>query len=370
VAWYLLNNEEQSKCHFDSGGLASPPDSHYNSPIFPVGSSSNLQTGNLSPARCVNPRDLHNADDLFGVDLGPREEDNLPEQEVGGLGGARSHSIARSRKSSAPPSPQGSSEYECRDEQSIAVESEKPGFRLSEDEDDEVTTIVGSQSRESSSHPQQEDATMVGLESSERLSQEDDVAMADVESNEPSSQVDGATMSGIESSEPSSHPQEEGNEGNPMFGVESNDPLGQPLSESKGTSSDLSDSEEDGEGGGRTSGVDSSQSKQEEGDEESRPTTAVGASDSSSDDGKIASPIVGMEEANPKTGADDDQMSLDFATSLHLAAQFEPRRSSRNIPAKNKPNINYVDYVPFRKSSNRKKKPAFGMDEILLQASR
>jgi hypothetical protein len=41
------------------GGLASPPESRYNSPTFPFGQTSALQRGNFSPPQCVNPRDLH-----------------------------------------------------------------------------------------------------------------------------------------------------------------------------------------------------------------------------------------------------------------------------------------------------------------------
>ena len=58
--WPLLNTWELlSKIHFMTGGLASPPDSHYNSPIFPFGSSSSLQRENTSPSQFIDPRHLH-----------------------------------------------------------------------------------------------------------------------------------------------------------------------------------------------------------------------------------------------------------------------------------------------------------------------
>ena len=53
--WPLLNTWElPSKIQFMTGGLASPPDSRYNSPIFPFGSSSSLQRENTSPSQCID----------------------------------------------------------------------------------------------------------------------------------------------------------------------------------------------------------------------------------------------------------------------------------------------------------------------------
>ena len=400
--------------------------------------------GKFSPMRSVNPRELHVSGEFFRDYLEPREQDNLSEEEVGGLGGDQLHSTSRSRKSSVQSSPPASSKNDFGAEEMIVVEGEKPGLNSLEDEDnDEVTTVVDSGSRESSSHPGKEDATMVRLDWREPFLKEDDATMAFVESSEPSSQEDDVTMSSVESSEPPSLPQVEGENDNPMVGVESNKPLGpsselsnleendeegrptsavnisqskEPLSESKEPSSDLSDSGEGHEERRPTNGVELPQSKEllsessesktpwlelsdvsdfsddgesqptndvdlsqlkdplseskglssdTEEDEESGPTTAVESSDSS-DNENISSPTVSMKKATPNTETEYEDISDDFATSLHLASQFEPRRSSRNIPAKNKLAVNYVDYVPSRKSSSGKKKLAFRKEGILL----
>ena len=122
-----------------------------------------------------------------------------------------------------------------------------------------------------------------------------------------------------------------------------------PLSKSKGPQSDLLDLSKEGD------------------DEAVRSTNAINSSDSS-EKRKIACPLVWIVEPMQPV-EESNQISSYFESAVKLAAQMELRRSTRNIacnfPAKT---INYADYVPRRKSSISKKKPAFE-DEVVLQAS-
>ena len=63
------------------GGLASPPESHYNSPTIPSGSSEpqTLFSPNFSPPKFVDPRDLQYSMDV----LQRHSQNNLMEQEIG-----------------------------------------------------------------------------------------------------------------------------------------------------------------------------------------------------------------------------------------------------------------------------------------------
>jgi hypothetical protein len=317
-----------------TGGLASPPESRINSPLFPQGSSASLTSGNLSPSQCVNPRDLH--DSRFFPDYKESdEEDNLTQRDLS--------SPASSRMSSVQPSsPPAISEYDVGANHIIAAEVPKPLLKGDEN-NDENATMASVRSRESSSHPQEDDATTMVVDRSRSPSselQDDDATMVGVPSRkhspEPQDNEDVVTMVCVESNDrlgsPSafSEPQDDdatmvgvpsepqdNEEGVTMVGVESNDRLGPP-----------SDSEED--------------------DEEYQPTNPVESS----------GPIVGTEEATPKAGTEFNQMLLDFETSVNLQGQFSLRRSSRNIFSKKKPTINYADYPAPRKSSSGRKKLA------------
>lgn len=375
-----------------TGGLASPPESRINSPLFPQGSSASLTSGNLSPIQCVNPRDLHPSRFFPDNNESDVEDDISP---------------ASSRMSSVQPSspPPAVSECDLGADPIIATEfvksvlmgdknndenashptslpshphttmaSVRSRESSSHPQEDDATTIVVDQSRAASSEPQDDDATMVGIPSRtpspEPRDNEEGNTMVGVESNDrlwlssPSSQEDDAPMIDVPSRKASPEPQdnEESVEsrdrlGSPsaslepqeddvtMVGVPSRKPSPEPqdneeeelMSESKVPLSNLSDSEED--------------------DESYQPTNAVESSDSS-DNKKSAGPIVGTEEATPKAGTDFNQLMLDFEYSVNLQGENSLRRSSRNILSKKKPNINYADYPAPRKSSSGRKKLA------------
>ena len=319
------------KDHSITGGLASPPDSRYNSPIFPIGSSSNLQRGNLSPLRCVDPRQLQSSYNFFKGNLEHQEENNSTEQEIGNLGGANSQLTVRSRNSSTQPSsPPATLEHGCGTDCEIPMELDKGGSTSTKDDSDsDDVTMPDLQLKESSSHPQDDDATMVGTQSKESslppLVQDDDVPMVSVEPRERSSELQ--RVEGVNFTHPTD---EEMEEHNSVVVVESVEQLSEP----KGP--DSSDSEED--------------------DEEGAPANDVE---------KIPDTSVGIKEATLKTGRKSNDISLDVESSVHTAAQFEPRRSSRNVSKK----ANYVQYVPPHRSFHRKK-PASEKEEVnLLQAS-
>jgi hypothetical protein len=424
-----------------SGGLASPPESRINSPLFPQGSSATLTSGNFSPLQCVNPRDLHDSSRFFPDHVESGEEDDLTEQDIGSPVMAQSHLTASSRMSSLQPSsPPAISEYDFGPE---VLKSVLKGDEIN----DGNTNMASIRSRESSSHPYEHDATIMVVDQSTAPSsdpQEDNLSSPVMAQSPSSSRMsfvqpssppcpyrviaaevlkpvlkddenndENATMTGIRSRESSSHPQEDdattmvmdqsrapssepqdddatmvgvpsrkaspepqdNEEGDIMVGIESNDKLG-PLS-------DLSDLEEDNEEG--PAGVDLSQysdngkvegdsaiaveagepmsetkaslsesSDSEEDDEEYQPVNAVESSDSNNK--KFASPIVGTEEATPKAEVVSNQMLLDFESSVNIQGQFSLRRSSRF--SKNNTTINYADQPAPRKSSSGRKKPA------------
>jgi hypothetical protein len=404
-----------------TGGLASPPESRINSPLFPQGSSASLTSGNLSPIQCVNPRDLHPSKFFSDNNESDAEDDISP---------------ASSRMSSVQPSspPPAVSKLDFGADPIIATEFVKSVLKgdenndenattasvrsresLSHPREDDATTMVVDQSRAASSEPQDDDATMVGIpsrtpspkprvneegvtmvgvESNYRLwsssvsSQEDDAAMIDVLSRKPSPepqdneesvesndrlgspsvpsepQEDDATMIDVPSKKPSLEPQD--NEES----VESNDRLGSPSASSEPQEDDAtmvgvpsrkpSPEPQDNEEEGLVSESMvplSNLSDSEEDDESYQPTNAVESSDSS-DNKKSAGPIVGTEEATPKAGTDFNQLMLDFEYSVNLQGENSLRRSSRNILSKKKPTINYADYPAPRKSSSGRKKLA------------
>ena len=191
-----------------TGGLASPPESRINSPLFPQGSSASLTSGNLSPIQCVNPRDLHPSRFFPDNNESDVEDDISP---------------ASSRMSSVQPSspPPAVSECDFGADPIIATEFVKSVLMGDKNNDENAshptslpshphTTMASVRSRESSSHPQEDDATTIVVDQSRAAS------------SEP--QDDDATMVGIPSRTPSPEPRDN-EEGNTMVGVESNDRL-------------------------------------------------------------------------------------------------------------------------------------------------
>jgi hypothetical protein len=280
--WSLLIAWDLSNCHSMIGGLASPPESQFNSPNLSFGPTSTFQRGNFSPPKCVNPRDL---------------QDTIE-----------------------PPSP--------------ASEVKKPA---KDDKDAKDARVADVPSRESSSHPRDDD----------RESVEDYSSRADVESGKPPLDM--------QENEHLSDLEDNANEVNNKNGLElsrSSEAMmvdDGPLSESKGAQPHLSDSEEDD-------------------DEEDQHANAVESFDSSVK-GKIARPAFRIVEPNPQTISDSNQISADFESAVQLAAEFELRRSSRNIASKNRPTVSYADYIPPRKSFNSKRKVPFENHEVILKVS-
>jgi hypothetical protein len=195
---------------------------------------------------------------------------------------------------------------------------------------------------------------MADVPSKESLT-EDDASMSDVEPGKPPLDVQEGER--VKSDDPLgqlSVLEDESSEANDENGMDMSRPSdvrmvdGGPLSESKGAQPHLSNSEEGS-------------------DQEDRHANALESFDSSVN-GKIAFPTVRITEPMPQINL-PNQISADFESAVRLAAEFEPRRSSRNVPGKNQPTVNYADYVPARKSFNSKKKLAFENQEVMLQAS-
>jgi hypothetical protein len=404
-----------------TGGLASPPESRINSPLFPQGSSASLTSGNLSPMQCVNPRDLHPS--RFFPDYNESDEEDII-------------SPASSRMSSVQPSSPPPAVSECdfgadpiiatevlmsalkgdkNNDENATTASVRSRESSSHPREDDATTMVVDQSRAASSKPQDDDATtvgipsrtpspeprdneegnaMVGVESNDRLrsssasSQEDDATMIDVPSRKPSPepqdneesvefndrlgspsassepQEDDATMIDVPSKQPSLEPQD--NEES----VESRDRLGSPSASSEPQDDDATmvgvpsrkpspepQDNEEEELMSESKVPLSNLSDSEEDDESYQPTNAVESSDSS-DNKKSAGPVVGTEEATPKAGTDFNQLMLDFEYSVNLQGENSLRRSSRNILSKKKATINYADCPAPRKSFSGRKKLA------------
>lgn len=377
--WSSLNVWEPSKSHSMTGGLASPPESRFNSPILPFGSSSASQRGNLSPSQCVNPRDLH-------------DEEPSPSAAGGEVPGVISSNDINNDKDATTyglqTSPHSREDYP---ESHPTGEVESPGLISSKcNNNDEDTAMVDVQS---SSNPQAEypesspptgKVETPGLISSKCNDDDEDTAMVDVqsssdpqadypESSPPTGEVEkpalislkcngkGEDAEMVDSQSPSQPPEDDATIGvpPPMELLAQEDDVesrGSPRGEVKcderlGPLSDLSDLS-DGEDEGKPENVRKS----------SQP---LGSKEPS----KVVRPDVGTADPILQNVAKSNQKSSDFQYSLQLAAQFEPRRSSRNIPAKNRFTVNYVDYVPRRKSLSVKKKPGFEKDEIDLQAS-
>jgi hypothetical protein len=308
------------------------------------------------------------------------EGDDSTEQEDRHLVGCQSYSKARSRNSSIQPSsPPASSEYHFHanqanslddngnDGNAAAVSFQSRASPHHQQEDDATLVSVGTvklslnsleddaavslQSRKSPSHEQEDAATMVPIQSREASSHpqdDDDATMVPVQSREASSHPqddDDATMVGVSSRDPSPDPSDDDVD---MVGVQRREPF--PDSQEKddplGPRSDLSDLEEDN--GGRltkrdTSGVEKAESDYNFVVESEEPPSVA--------KGKL-----------PDVSDQDEE-------SVRLAAELGLRRSARNIPSRKKSAVNYAGYAPSRKSSTGRRKPAMGKDAILVEAS-
>jgi hypothetical protein len=314
--WCLLKTVKPSKRCSATGGLPSPPETRVNSPMFANGSTSTFQKGKLSPIRYCNPKDLHTSTEFFEDDLECRK---LDEDEVGEdstiVGGSREPSLQPCKDYSAMD------DFASRQPSPPLLEDDSP---MVDDETREVPVDMeeddAGKAMESLSHPQEVDPTMVIIES--RL---------------PSLnlQEDDASMAGVESMKLSLDTREDDEVGRPMKEVD--------LVEATPMDGIESESEEVDKEGGSENGVEATPTNEEDS------MVVVGSKERSFRvDGEGGSEnVVEVEEATPTNG-------------------IEPRRSSRNISAKNKPMANYA---AVHKSSSGKKKPPFEKEDILLLAS-
>jgi hypothetical protein len=463
--WPILNGWQQSKRPCLTGGLASPPDSRFNSPVYPLGSSSALQRRNISPSRCVDPKDLQcggepssTASDDSGCDEDVLMGDAHSEDADDGDGDANVLNLGNLSQSSGDGKVEGDSMVGIESEKPVS-ESKKGDDRSSdlgdaEERDKDGNPANVENSSQSSGDGKEEGDSMVGVESKEPSSKskglvedgssglgdveegDEDANPANMENLSQSSadgkvagdstvvveskkslleskglvedgssdlgdakdrdgdanpsnvenllqysgdgKVEGDSMVGVESKEPSSKSKglvgdgssdlgdlEEGDEeveGDSMVGVESKE----PSSKSKGlvgdgSSGDVEEGDEDVEGDsmvGVESKEPSSKSKGLVGDG-CRKKNAITLSDSST------CPTVPILKPISQTVTQSNQILSDYECSVRLAAQIGPRRSTRNILAKNSPAVNYVDYMPPRKSISSKKKPAFEKESIV-----
>ena len=142
----------------------------------------------------------------------------------------------------------------------------------------------------------------------------------------------------------------------------------------KSSPSDSSEDEDEGTSTKKSSSSDSLE-------DEDEGTHAKKSASEDEDEGHVeeGSPPFGLQPKNSSTtdvfendlanvinGMTSNQTLLDQDSSVHLAASFEPRRSSRNSKMKNRPSL---EFVTPSKSFSGKKMPAFTKDLILLQAS-
>jgi hypothetical protein len=364
-----------------TGGLASPPDSRYNSPLGADGSSSissKLHCEKLSPPKFVNPRDLQDPMESHEDEFEQLELVNLTEQGASSQGDVESDFTTRSRKSSLTSSLSDVAENEDGRDPATPIEPKKPLSHSSDDEGDDPM-------------PSQSDLSVEGVND----------ALIEVESNElllDSTELEERVeeMVLVESNNPESDSSDNDKRDDPMVGVESEEPLSDsgeseddPIIavESKEPSNLMEDDEE----GDLTPGVNSTQLLDLSDDE---PLPIIGIEDvnpmigvernkiSLDPDSSLAASSeprrssrnaqatqfsdssIGVEGANPSIGAEPNKMLSDSDSSVE--ASLEPRRSSRNAQAKNKPQLKTTS--PPRLSSRRKKQ-AVKQDAILFQAT-
>lgn len=379
--WPLSNIWElPSEIDFMTGGLASPPDSRYNSPIFLFGSSSSLQIGTTSPSQCVDPRDLH--DFPIPEPFPPASDDDQIDQRDSGISEPSSPAT-----NGLPSSP-------------VCVSEKLKSISLTFDNGDEDTAMDGTMTAPPSLPPSQEDNESVVVKepeskSSDDISNEEDTVMGDATTMDAtmatppslqSSQEDDESKSSddIDNGEDtvmddtamrapsSSVPLSQGDDLS-MVGIDSGEPMPNPPADkvvehnnASDPSSDLTDLEEDDDEAKESAvSVNSKKRTPGEGGDEASRFTDRGETSSK---GQTARPLVRIVEPSQPIG-ESDQISSDFESAVKLAAQVELRRSARNIARNNSAKtVNYVDFARPRKSSFSKKKPALD-DEIDLQAS-
>jgi hypothetical protein len=233
------------------------------------------------------------------------------------------------------------------------MELDKEGSNSTKDDSDsDDDTVPDVQMEDSSSRRQDDDATMVDSQSRE---QSRELSLP------PPAQDDDVPMVRDESRERSSEPQRV-DEGNSTVGVVPND-LSEPLS-------DLSDLPEEDDERTVLLVVSPTRPTEDEMDEDDF-VAAVGSAERLSDEkGPESSDSEEDDEevvpTNTVEKITDTAVGIEEATSVHTAAQFEPRRSSRNVSKK----ANYAQYVPPQKSFHSKKKPVSEKEDVnLLQAS-
>lgn len=191
-----------------TGGLASPPESHSNSPLVPIGASSKQDCSKIAPL-FVNPKDLQNSLYSSRNDVERCKRDNLAEHEDNDV---ESESTPSSRRSSLLLSSSGILEHEIEGESMTAVISDKPLSDSSQVEDEIVDGMAGvesmnlmSRSRESSLLSSLGDASEIQDESNNVNAEVSEKPLLDSAQDEES----------VDSSEVV----------NPMTGVELDDPL-------------------------------------------------------------------------------------------------------------------------------------------------
>jgi hypothetical protein len=382
------------------GGLASPPDSRYNSPLNPTVSSSESHCSKIQPPQFVKPSDLHDVTNFCGNEGKTQERDNVNEQVNGCLGDAESQSLPISRNSSLLSSSSITLENVGGDDAMITVESEMilaessqvgeevDGMMVVEcekgvsdlievDEAVDRMIVVEPKKQISDLSEDEEDNTMVDIESSSDLAEDkedDPMTGAKSEGDEdvnPTTEVDSSKLSdlsddeddspaiGAESSKPSDSVEDESEDedDSPEIGVESSKPSDSAEGESEDEDESFVADEE---------AVPKKPSESVEDGDEGHPATEVDETNLSNSSEDEDGSVIGIKEANPTISVELSKMSLDPDASVHLAETFEPRRSARNTAAKDKP---YRMVITPSKLSVRKKKPVYKKDVILYEVS-
>jgi hypothetical protein len=180
--WPSLNTWEiPSKIHFMTAGLASPPDSRYNSPIFPFGSSSSLQRGNASQPQCVNPRDLH--DSAIDDDQVDQHDSGITEPSPPATDGPPSSPFCVSEKLKSI-----SLRYDNNDEDATMDATMGVPASLPSSQEDDVSVVgrkpesISLDDINNEEDAVMDNATIMAPPSSVPLSQGDDLSMVGIDS--------------------------------------------------------------------------------------------------------------------------------------------------------------------------------------------
>jgi hypothetical protein len=341
-----LKAGQSFKHHSLAGGLASPPDSRINSPLFLLGSTPPLNKGPLSPLRCVNPRDI------FGDSNDGQEQDGSTDQESG-----------VECLSTAPPA---TSEYESQADGINNVEFPMSGLDLS---DDGSTVTAGVESRQPSPKIPEDDVPMRDVGSGERISKiSPDVQGEEALEQSSLTQGDDSTMVGIQSRQSSPLSEENDNSMTTInsTAVDIQSRQSSPLSEDidtimatvksrKGVSDKVLDVGDDRE----MMDVDGSVSLGEGvPEDEYMPIVELKERETVMEE----VPSANEESVLEGAPANADESELDF----FIADTFEPRRSARNLSAKSKLT---QKSVAAPKASVVKKRIHIPKEDVPLQAS-